>query len=107
MNNYFLKRKLVVIENYNEVEKNEIKTRIENLEGNTSENSKMDILENRLIVEMPDIGQNGPKRINCRIECYFSQNYKNPIIIDNPSINLIFEVYDFLLKCFRPGYIEV
>ena len=52
---------------------------------------------------------NQKKSINCRIECYFIQNYNIPIIIDSPiiPINFIFVVSDFLLKLFRPGYIEV
>ena len=98
-NQLFSSEKLIFkIQNYIKGDNNKIKTRIESLEGNTSKEPKINIEEeNSIIVNMPSIENNEVKRINCKIECYISQNYKIPIIIDCViiPINYAFQIYDY------------
>ena len=49
------------------------------------------------------------KRLNCKIECYISANYKIPIIIDCAiiPIDFNFQIYDFSNKCFSMNKIDL
>ena len=98
-NQLFSKEKLVFkIQNYIKGEYNKFKIRIDSLEGNSANEPKIDKEEeNSFIVEMPHIEDNEVKRINCKIECFISQNYKIPIRIDSAimPINYSFQIYDY------------
>ena len=109
-NKLFAKEKLNFdIQNYIQGESYTIKERIDSLEGNTSKQPKINIEENKIIVNIPDVENNEPKRIYCKIECYISQNYKIPIIIDSVIIPIYytFQVYDFSNHCFTSNNIEI
>ena len=50
------------IQNYIQGENYTIKERIDSLEGNTSKQPKINLKEDKLIVDIPDIKNNEPKR---------------------------------------------
>ena len=97
------------IQNYIQGEYNSIKARMESLEGCTSKQPKIIIEKNKLIVDIPEIEGNEPKRINCKIESFLSPNYKISIIIDSVivPINFDFQIYDFLNHCYTSKDIEI
>lgn len=95
-NYYYLKSKLLyskeklIIEfrNYFEGENIIIKSRIDSLEGNTSKEPLINLEDNKLIVNIPELNDLDPKRLHCIIECYISLNFKISIIIDCAIIPL-------------------
>ena len=109
-NRLFPKEQLIFdIKNYIKGENYIIKERIDSLEENTSKQPEINLEEDKLIVNIPDIGKCEPKRIHCKIECYFSQNYKISIIIDSVIIPIYytFQVYDFCNQSFTSNKIEI
>ena len=46
-------------------------------------NQKLIFKEDKIIVEIPKVNHKEIKRLNCKIECYISGNYKIHIIIDS------------------------
>ena len=68
----------------------QIKTRIDSMEGNTSKEPKINIEEDKVMVDIPEVNNMEVKRLNCKIECYITGNYKIPIIIDSAIIPLNF-----------------
>lgn len=73
------------------------------LEGNTSPKPKIILRDNKIKINLPKIINNKEKRLNYKIVLfYFNKTYKIPIIIDSVIMPLenIFQVYDFLNKCF-------
>ena len=98
------------IQNYIKGDNNKIKVRIDSLEGNTSKEPKICIEDdNKLIVNIPSIESNEVRRINCKIECFISQNYKIPIIIDSAiiPINYTFQIYDYNNHSFTSERINI
>ena len=97
------------IENYIKGDNNQLKVRIDSLEGNTSKEPKINVEENSFIVEMPQIDDNDVKRINCNIECFISQNYKIPIKIDSAilPINYSFQIYDYSNRTFTSNKLNL
>ena len=73
------------------------------LEGNTSPKPKIILRgNNKIKIDLPKLRNDEEKRLNCEIVFYFNKTYKIPIVIDSaimPKEN-IFQVYDFLNKCF-------
>jgi len=85
------------IDNYIIGEKNQIKTRIVSLEGNDFKKPEIKVERNILIVDFSYCDNYKPKRINCKIECYLTENYKISIIIDSVIIPIeySFQAYDY------------
>ena len=109
-NKLFSKEKIIFhIQNYIKGQKNIIKERIDSLEANTYREPKVKIENNKLIVIIPEINNNEPKRINCKIECYLSPKYKISIIIDSVIIPIYysFEAYDYINSCYTSKNIEL
>lgn len=72
----FAKEQLIFdFQNYIQCENYTKKERIDSLEWNTSKQPKINVQENKLIINIPDFENNEPKRIHCNIECHISQNY--------------------------------
>ena len=83
-NQLYTTEKLIFhIDNYISGEKNQIKARIVSLEGNKSKKPYIKVERNILIVDFDYSNNDKPKRINCKIECYLTENYKISIIIDS------------------------
>ena len=109
-NKLFSKEKIIFhIQNYIKGENNIIKERIDSLEANTSREPKIKTENNKLIVIIPEIENNEPKRINCKIECYLSPKYKISIIIDSVIMPIYysFEAYDYINSCYTSKDIEI
>ena len=83
-NQLYTTEKLIFhIDNYISGEKNQIKARIVSLEGNKSKKPYIKVERNILIVDFDYSNNDKHKRINCKIECYLTENYKISIIIDS------------------------
>ena len=109
-NQLFSKEKLIFkIQNYIEGENMQIKTRIDSMEGNTSKEPKINIEEDKVMVDIPEVNNMEVKRLNCKIECYITGNYKIPIIIDSAIIplNFGFQIYDFLSRTFTSNSMDI
>ena len=109
-NQLFPTEKLIFkIQNYIIDENIQIKARIVSLEGNASKEPKINIEKHIVIVNIPEINNIESKRLNCKIECYISENYKIPIIIDSViiPINYSFQIYDFLNHSFISDSINI
>ena len=110
-NQLFLNEKLFFkIQNYIKGDSNKLKIRIDSLEGNTAKEPKINIEdENSFILEMPTLENNEVKRINCKIECFLSQNYKIPIRIDSVimPINFTFQIYDYSNHVFTSNRVNL
>ena len=111
-NNYYLKTNQLYskeelifnIQNYFEEVKIKFKNTIDSfpLEGNTSPKPKIILRDNKIKINLSKMKNNEEKRLNYKIVFYFNKTYKIPIIIDSVIMPLenIFQVYDFLNKCF-------
>ena len=109
-NKLFAKEQLIFnIQNYIQGVNNKVKPRIDSLEGNNSKQPKIKVEEDKVIVNVPDIENNVPKRLNCKIECYISQSYKISILIDSVIIPIAynFQAYDFSSCSYTSKNIEI
>ena len=102
----YSKEELIInIQNYFEEGKIKFNNKIDSfpLEGNTSPKPKIILRgNNKIKINLPKVRNNEEKRLNCEIVFYFNKTYKIPIVIDSAIIfkENIFQVYDFLNKCF-------
>lgn len=107
--NYFQEKHLCFkLHNYYEGENIIIKPRIILLKRNTSLEPKVNLEEENLIVNIPEIKDDEVKRLNCKIECYIKENYCIPIIFDSAIVPEVFEfqLYDYLNHCFSSNDIS-
>ena len=97
------------LHNYYEGENIIIKPRIKLLKRNTSLEPKLNLEEENLIVNIPEIKDDEVKRLNCKIECYIKENYCIQIIFDIAIVPEVFEfqIYDYLNHCFSSNDISI
>ena len=89
------------IQNHFEGENILIKTKIDYFDKNNAKEPKINIENEKIIVNIPEDNNMEARRLNCKIEFYITSNYKISIIIDSVLIpNYSFKVYDYLNKCF-------
>jgi len=95
--------------NYYEGENIIIKPRIELLKRNTLLKPKINLEEELLIINIPEIKDDEVKRLNCKIECYIKENFCIPIIIDSAIVPTVFEfqIYDYLNHRFSSNDISL
>jgi len=95
------------IQNYFGEDKRKMKiaNKILDLKGNTSPKPKIKVSDDKIKISLEDC----EKRLNCKIIFYFDKFYEIPIVLNSaiiPSEN-IFQVYDFLNKCFKPKTLDL
>lgn len=64
------------VQNHFEREDFIIKTRIDSLEGNNAKRPEIYEKKDKIRVIIPEVMNHSIKRLNCKIECYISSNYK-------------------------------
>jgi len=103
------------IQNYfgEEKRKMKISNKILELKGNTSPGPDIEVRDNKIKINLKyykkRLIERLIERLNCKIIFYFGKFYEIPIVLNSaiiPSEN-IFQVYDFLNKCFKSNTLNL